>query len=155
MSGIPGANVFFEDFSAEQEFLTAGVTVTEAHVVAWANLTGDWYPLHMDEEYAREHSEFGRRIVHGPFVYALAVGLVEKANVLGRSVVAWLGSDGMRATAPVFFGDTVSVRATVIEARRSGSRPDRGIVVIRYDVVNQDATTVLTFQTSLMIRARA
>jgi len=109
MTAVDG--VTFEDFQVGQEFLTVGVTVTETHLVNWANLTGDWYPLHMDEEFAREHSEFGRRLVHGPFVFALSVGLIEKANVLGHSVIAWLGTDEMRAKLPVFIGDTLMIRA--------------------------------------------
>ena len=56
--------------------------MTETHVVNWAGLTGDFYPLHMDREYAAK-TQFGERLVHGPFIFALAVGLVAQAGFAG------------------------------------------------------------------------
>ena len=145
--------VTYSDFPVDRVIETASVTVTETHVVSWANLTGDWYPLHMDEEWAREEGPFGRRIVHGPFVFALAVGLMEKTGVFGRSIIAWLGAEDLRATAPTFIGDTLRCRATVVEARLSRSDPERGVVTFTYEVVNQRAETVLSCRYVLMIRA--
>ena len=82
--------------------------MTETHVVNWAGLTGDFYPLHMDHEYAAK-TQFGERIAHGPMIFALAVGLVAQAGFGEDSVIAWLGVDKMRMHAPVRIGDTVRV----------------------------------------------
>jgi itaconyl-CoA hydratase len=144
----------YEDFSLNDVFETPAVTITEAHLVAWSSLTGDWYPLHVDEEYAKEKSPFGRRVAHGPFIYALCVGLLERANVLGTAVLAWLGTDEMRATQPVFIGDTIHLRVTVVEQRASSSNPDRGVVGFLYEAINQDGDSVLRFRTNMMIRSR-
>jgi itaconyl-CoA hydratase len=144
----------FEDFAVDDVFETAAVTITEAHLVAWSSLTGDWYPLHVDEVYAREHSPFGRRVAHGPFIFALCVGLFERANVLGTAVLAWLGTDEMRATQPVFIGDTIHLRVTVVDQRPSNSDPGRGVVGFHYEAVNQDGDSVLHFRTNMMIRSR-
>ncbi len=128
--------------------------MTETHLVNWSNLTGDWYPLHVDAEYARNEGPFGQRVAHGPLIFALSVGLIERANVLGRSALAWLGADEMRALHPVFIGDTVRVRATVLEARPSRSDPSRGVLSLRYDTLNQSHEIVMSFRYSVLIRSR-
>lgn len=148
------AEVTFEDFPEGRVVETAAVTVTESHLVSWANLTGDWYPLHMDEEWARTKGPFGKRVAHGPFVFALAVGLMEKANVFGESIIAWLGAEELRSTAPTFIGDTLRARATVLEARPSRSDLSRGIVTFRYEALNQRDETILSCKYILMMKAR-
>ena len=146
--------VCFEDFPVGRVVLTSAVTVTETHLVQWANLTGDWYPLHIDEEWARTAGPFGTRVAHGPFIFALAVGLVERANVFGDSIFAWAGADELRAMKPTFVGDTVRTRAEVVEARLSKSDPARGILTFRYDVLNQRDETVLSCRYVLMMRSK-
>ncbi len=97
-----------DDFEIGDVYTTACITVTETHVVNWAGLTMDFYPLHMDKEYAAK-TEFGERLVHGPLIFALAVGLVGSAGFAGDAAVAWLGADKMRMLAPVKIGDTITV----------------------------------------------
>jgi acyl dehydratase len=145
----------FEDFALGDVVESSTVTITEAHVVGWASLTGDWHPLHMDAVYARDDGPFGQRVAHGPLVFAMSVGLVERANILGRSVVAWLGTDELRATQPVFIGDTLRVRVTVLETRLSRSQPTRGIVGFRYETLNQRDESVMACKYNVMIRTRS
>lgn len=145
----------FEDFPQGRVVETGSITVTEAHIVAWANLTGDWNCLHMDEVWARERGPFGARVAHGPFVFGLAVGLMERTGAFGDAVLAWLGADALRANAPTFLGDTLRVRATVLEARPSRSDPSRGIVTLRYEVLKNDGEEVLSCRFVLMMRAAA
>ena len=71
-----------DDFKVGELFETAAITLTEAHIVTWAGLTGDFYPLHMDREYAAK-TQFGERLVHGPLIFGLAVGLVSLAGIGG------------------------------------------------------------------------
>ena len=143
---------FGDDFKVGDVFRTAAITVTETHVVSWAGLTGDFYPLHMDREYAAK-TQFGERLVHGPFVFALAVGLVALAGFAGDSAIAWLGVDGMRMLAPVNIGDTVRVEVRVKEARPT-SNPRKGVQVWTYTVLNQRDEQVLVFDNQLMLHMR-
>ena len=141
-----------DDFKVGDQYRTAAITVTETHVVNWAGLTGDFYPLHMDREYAAK-TQFGERLVHGPFIFALAVGLVAQAGFAGDAAIAWLGVDGMRMLAPVKIGDTVHVEVRVKEARPT-SNPRKGVQVWTYSVLNQRDETVLVFDYQLLFHLR-
>lgn len=79
----------WDDFKVGDKFRTQAVTVTETHVVNWTSLTGDWYPLHTDEEWAKK-TVFGGRIAHGPLTFALAVGLVGMSGIFEDSLIACL-----------------------------------------------------------------
>lgn len=140
------------DYEVGATVTTRGVTVTEAHLVSWANLTGDWLPLHMDEEYAKT-TPFGGRLVHGPLTLALALGLSTQAGIFDpESAIAWLGLDEVRATLPVRPGDTVRVDVEIIEARPS-HKPGQGVLRLQYHVRNQRDEQVLSFVNALLISA--
>lgn len=132
------------------EIATAALTVTEAHVVLWSSLTGDWVALHTDAVAAAE-SEFGERVAHGPLTMALALGLVTQQRIFDGVVLAWLGVDKVRALAPVRFGDTIDVRARVSELRTSRTG-GRDVCVLDYTVRNQEQATVMTFTNALLLR---
>ena len=83
---------------------------------------------------------FGTRIAHGPLVYTMSIGLMP-IDFFGDAIVAFLGADDLRHTAPVFAGDTIDVRAEVTEARAT-SAGDAGVVTIRYVTRNQRGETV-------------
>lgn len=137
-----------DDFRLGEVFETGAVTVTETHVVNWAGLTGDFYPLHMDKEYAAK-TRFGERLAHGPMIFALAVGLVGLSGVGADSVIAWLGVDDMRMHRPVLIGDTIRVRVEVKEQTRTKD-PQRGVQVWLYTVLNQRGETVMSFDYKMM-----
>ena len=86
--------MYGNDFCVGDEYTTPAITVTETHVVNWACLTMDFYPLHMNKEYAAQ-TQFGERIAHGPLIFGMAVGLVGMAGFAGDSVIAWLGVDNI------------------------------------------------------------
>jgi acyl dehydratase len=130
-------------------FTSSAVTVTESHVVAFAGLTGDWMPHHVDDDFARR-SGFGGRIAHGPLTLALALGLGTQLNVFEHRVVAWLGLDDVRALAPVRFGDTIRTYVEVIGLRET-SDTDRLVGRLRYRVVNEDHAEVMTFVNKLLL----
>jgi len=143
----------WESFGLGDQVVTERVTVTEAHVVNWASLTGDWVPLHVDAEYAAQ-TQFGERIAHGPLTLALALGLVTRTGVFGDAVLAWLGLDGLRLPRPVHFGDTIRAEVTVLSTRQS-SKPDRGVTELGYSVRNQRDEEVMTFRSTFLLRRRA
>ncbi len=144
---------YLEDFEAGDGVESFGVTITDAHLVAWAGLTYDHYPLHMDEEFAKK-TVFGGRIVHGPFLFAISIGLAGINGFVGDSIIAWLGVENMRVPRPTRVGDTVRVRAQVKEKRESGD-PRRGILVLLYEVLNQRDEVVLYYDNLLMYPRKA
>lgn len=133
-------------------YKTAAITITETHVVNWAGLTMDFYPLHMDKEYAAK-TPFGERLVHGPMIFALAVGLVGMTGIGGTAVVAWLGADKMRMLKPVKIGDTIRVEVEVREQRPT-RKPEQGVQVWGYTVKNQRDEEVMVFDYTMMFQMR-
>jgi itaconyl-CoA hydratase len=144
---------WWEDFDEGLVIRTRGMTVTESHIVQWANFAGDWLPLHVDQ-HASARTDFGSVIAHGPLTLALSLGLVIQTGCFGDAVIAWLGLDEVRATAPVRPGDTIQVEAAVTHHRPSRSKPDRGAATLAYTVRNQDDVVVMTFTSGFLMRRR-
>ena len=141
-----------DDFNVGEVYKTAAITVTETHVVNWACLTMDFYPLHVDKEYAAK-TQFGERLAHGPLIFGLAVGLVSKEGFGGDAAVAWLGANNMKMTAPVKIGDTVRVEVEVMD-KQPTKKPDKGVQVWRYTVKNQRDESVMVFDYTMMFHMR-
>jgi len=141
-----------DDFKVGDLFETAAITLTEAHIVTWAGLTGDFYPLHMDREYAAK-TQFGERLVHGPLIFGLAVGLVSLAGIGGDAAIAWLGVDNLQMLKPVKLADTVHVIVEV-RAQQPTSNPRKGVQVWRYTVRNQRDEEVMAFDYKMMFHMR-
>lgn len=141
------------DFKIGETFTTQAITVTETHVVNWAGLTMDFYRIHMDKEFAAQ-TPFGERLVHGPLIFALAVGLVGMSGYGGDSVIAWLGADKMRMNKPVKIGDTIKVTTEVLE-QKTTKDPSRGVQTWSYTVTNQRNEAVMFFEYTMMFHMRA
>lgn len=143
---------FWEDFAVGEKIKTDSITITDAHLVNWAGLTMDFYPLHMNEEYAKK-TAFGQRIAHGPLTFALSIGLVGSTGILGDSLVAWIGIENMRVPAPVMIGDTLTVDAEVTKKRET-KRPENGITVFHYTIRNQKGVCVMEFDNLFLMKRR-
>ncbi len=128
-----------------------GRTITETDDVLFCALTMNQHPLHSDAAYAQD-TQFGERIVAGPFVYSLVFGMT--VDIVSGKAIANLATTDMKHTAPVHHGDTVYARTEVLDVRDSHSQPDRGIVTVRTEGINQNGVTVLTFQRAVMIPKR-
>lgn len=111
-------------------------TITEADNVFFSALTHNPAYLHIDEEYCKNHTEFGQRIVNSAFTLGLMVGVTVADTTLGTAV-ANLGWDEVRFPKPMFHGDTLHVETEVLELRESKSRPDAGIVTFMHRGYNQ------------------
>ena len=107
--------LFFEEFQIGDATDSVGRTITEADIVNFAGISGDYNLIHTDAEYARGHL-FGQRVAHGLLVLSVASGLAVRLGFMEDTIVAFRGLD-WRFTAPVFAGDTVRVRVTVEETR--------------------------------------
>ena len=150
------AGLYFEEFQLGQKFThPIRRTITEADNVFFTALTHNPAALHLDEEYCREHSEFGTRVVNSAFTLGLMVGISVGETTLGTTV-ANLGWDEVRFPRPLFHGDTLSVETEVLELRASRSRPDNGIVVFAHRAYNQKKELVASCKRSaLMLRKAA
>ena len=132
--------LYFDDLAVGLELTTSGRTVTETDLVQFAMLSGDWNPIHVDDEVARE-SVFGRRVVHGVCGLAIMGGLIYASGWFSNTVEALLGFDDLRFRTPLFVGDTVRCRLTVVELRIT--RSGRGLVKRRLELLNQRNEVVL------------
>lgn len=121
------------------ELETAGRTVTEADIVMFAALTGDWNPIHVDAEYAK-NTIFGQRIAHGLLTLSIMSGLLMRLGFLEETVVAFYGIDRLRFTNPVFIGDTIKARVKVVEKQDRGQF---GVVKIETNLAKQTGDVVL------------
>ena len=135
------AGLYFEEFSEGQVFEHALTrTVTEMDNVLFTTMTMNPQPLHLDAEFAKT-TEFGRPLVNSIFTLGLVIGISVGDTTLGTTV-ANLGMTDVRFPKPVFYGDTVRVRTTVISKRMSRSRSDAGIVEFEHEGLNQRGETV-------------
>lgn len=130
----------FDELNIGDEFFTAARTVTEADVVNFAGLSGDFNPLHTDETFGKT-TPFGTRIAHGVLIQAIATGLANQLGIFEGTTIAVLEMVS-RFTGAVKFGDTIHVVMRVKEKRES-KKPDRGLVNVDVRVLNQREEPVL------------
>ena len=128
-------------------------TITEMDNVLFSALTMNTQPLHLNEDYAQKHSEFGRRIVNGIFTLGLAVGITVPELTEG-TLVANLGYERVVHPHPMFHGDTLYMTTEVIEKRDSRSRPTQGIVRFRHIGRNQEGVVVIEFERTALMKKR-
>ena len=126
---------------------TRGRTVTEADVVNWCALTGDWFVLHSDKVYA-ERSVFGQRVVPGLMVVAFSGGLGVPPDA--EFIIANYGTDRIRYPRPTFIGDTLYCEIRVAELRVRDE--ETGIAGFDWNMVNQDDQLVMSSQLKVLLR---
>ena len=143
---------FWEELEVGQEFWTGGRTVTEGDVLAFSGLTGDFNPLHVDEEFART-SPFGTRVPHGPLIHDMYLGLLDRLGLLAGTALAFLELR-WKFLAPVLVGDTIHARV-VVGAKREVSKPDRGIVTFAVTLFNQRGEPVQEGEHTLLLARNA
>lgn len=139
----------FEEFSIGDRYESQGRTVTEADVVTFAGLSGDFNPLHTDAEFARS-TPFGERIAHGMLVAAMATGMANWTGIFEGTTLA-LMEQRIRYKGAVKFGDTVRLQLEVVEKRET-SKPDRGVVRFAARVLNQQDDMVIDGEWTLLMR---
>ena len=150
MTGMMGEGWYFEDYEVGKEIRSSSRTVTEADIVNFAGITGDWNPIHTDEEFARK-SVFGRRIAHGTLTFAIMTGLFARLGIIERTIVAFYGVDRLRFIKPVFIGDTLTAIAKVIEKEDRGNA---GMIVMEASAVNQRNEIVLSSVVRFLVKKR-
>lgn len=144
--------MYFEDYVVDAVTVSRGRTITEADIVNFAGLSGDFVELHMNEEYA-QRGPFGRRIAHGALIFSVSTGLMMQMAIDHQAIVAFYGVDKLRFVAPVFIGDTIHVSQRVTDKQLKNA--ERGVIASEITVLNQDARPVVVYTTRLMVKTRA
>ena len=130
---------------------TRSLTLGPDKVRAFAELTGDYNPLHFDEAFAAR-TRFGRPLVNSTFTLALVTGLtVPDTSENATANLAWTD---ITLPKPVFVGDTIWAESEILELRESASRPTMGIVSMRCRGVNQHGEIVIEFRRTFMAYRR-
>ena len=141
---------WFEDFTVGDRFESPSKTLTDAHFMFFAGMTGDAHPLHYDDEYAKA-TRFGRRLAHGLLLTSLtAVGASTLAPLIEASIVAFV-EQATRFTAPAFIGDTIKPRHEVAGLDRKRSA---GLLTLRVTLTNQRGDVVLEGEHRYLIAYR-
>jgi acyl dehydratase len=141
----------FEEFVIDEEIVSGVRTVTEADVVNFARLSGDFQPEHMNEEYARK-GPLGARVAHGLLVLSMATGLLNQTGAFEGTSIAILEMTA-RFVKAVKFGGTVRAIQKIV-GKKETSKPDRGVLTTRITVLNQDDQTVLEADLVMLLYRR-
>lgn len=136
---------WYDAFVVGERQVTRGRTITEADVVIFSMVSGDWNPLHSDQVYA-EQAQFGRRIAHGMLMLAVASGLTP---LQAPYVLAFYGMDRVRFIAPTQLGDTVHVESELVDKQDRDA--DTGILTFEVAIVNQRREAVAVYQMKLLV----
>lgn len=147
-----GLGCYFEDLPVGRQWKTVGRTVTEADITNFVNATGMTEVLFTNIEFLREESDIKGRVAPGALGYCFAEGLLVQST-MQHTGFAFLEME-FKVENPVFAGDTLHVECEVIEARRSKSRPGRGLVRTRNRVMKQDGKCAITYTPLRMIKAK-
>ena len=142
---------YFDEIQVGEEYVSPGRTVTEADIVIFAGLSGDYNVLHTDSEFMKS-SIFGERIAHGLLGLAIQSGLLTR-GMRPFATIAFLGLR-WKFKGPIKIGDTITVRAKVLDKRET-SKPDRGIITLNRQVLNQKGEVVQEGETDIMVERRA
>jgi acyl dehydratase len=141
---------FFEDYLVGAQRNTSGRTITETDIVVHAGHSGDFFPHHVDAEFARK-TPFGQRIAHGTMTFAIGVGLTASQI---NPVAFTYGYDRLRFPKPVFIGDTIHTRVTIKSKEEDAKRPGFGRVVEGCEVLNQRGDVVLYCEHILIVQLK-
>ncbi len=137
---------YLDDYAVGERFISPARTITEADIINFAGLTGDWHPLHTDVEYAAK-TPFKERIAHG--MLTLSIGMVlpfrlgPHSSFLPKSFIAFYGMDNVRFTAPTKIGDTIHCEVNVTEITDKGK--GRGVLTTQNQIKNQRDEVLVSY----------
>lgn len=143
MSGFQSRprGMYFEEFSVGQRIISPGRTLTEADIVNFAGISGDYNQIHTDSVYAAQ-SPFGQRVAHGLLGLSIASGLVVQTGMMEGTILAFREINEWKFIQPVYIGDTIHVEVEVLETKEL-RRLGGGAVMISLDVKKQSGETVM------------
>ena len=136
---------YYDDFELKDIIVSRARTVTESDIVMFAAFSGDWHPLHTDEEYSKK-ALFGERIAHGFLVLSIATGLMGLAEM---AILAFYGMDRVRFLAPTKIGDTLHIEMVVTEKTDRNNK--EGLVTFKTTIKNQKDEAVAVMDMKLLM----
>jgi len=146
-------SLYFEDVEVGMRFESPSRTITEADLVNFAGVSGDYNPLHTDETFAAT-TPYGRRIAHGMLALSVVTGLRQRMGVFDGTILGFLEIRSWRFRRPGFPGDTIRAGTSVAELRET-SKEDRGVMIQGIEVLNQDDEVVQDGEFVTLLRRRA
>lgn len=144
-------HLYMDDVETGQAWTSPARTVTEADIVNFAGLSGDFNPIHVDHEFARS-TPFGKPIAHGLLVVSMASGLA--LNTPPMRTLAFVGIQSWQFLEPVFVGDTIHIRTSLVE-KEIRARGRRALITWRREVINQQEKIVQQGLTVTLVEGRA
>ncbi len=152
-STLSARGMYFEEFEVGQRFTSPGRTVTEADVVNFAGLSGDFDTIHTDAVYAQQ-TPFGQRVAHGLLGLSIASGLAVRTGVLEGTVIAFREIRDWKFSHPLFIGDTIHVEID-LEERKPLPRLGGGAIILMLKVMNQNDQIVMKGRWSVLIKSKS
>ena len=149
---MTGHAMYFEDFVPDQVFTSSARTITETDLTMFAMLSGDWNPVHVDEEFARA-TPYGKRLVHGLYGPAIMTGFLQQLGIFDGSAIAMLNVSQLDFLKPLLVNDTVHLRLTILSARltKDGTR---GVVGRRFELVKHGGEVAQAMLSDVLVRRR-
>lgn len=135
----------FDQYEIGEKWKSRGRTITESDIVNFAGVSGDYFPLHMDAEYAK-NTRFKQRIAHGMLVLSVGTGLLEMGT---DEIIAFYGIDNLRFVNPTFIGDTIHLELEVTDLQDKGN--GTGVVTVGQRIQKQTGETVVSCQLKFLV----
>jgi acyl dehydratase len=142
--------LYLDEFPLNEEYVSAGRTVTETDIVTFSGISGDYNQLHSDAEFAKT-SPFGQRIAHGALVLSMATGLTSRLGVIEGTAIAFLGLT-WKYSKPVYIGDTIRVKLKAVKKRAVAA--DAGVLIVDLIVVNQRDEKCQSGEWTVMVKRK-
>lgn len=144
--------MYFEEFQAGQQIITAARTITETDIVLFAGLSGDFNQIHVDAEFSKT-TPFGARVAHGILGLSIASGLVVQTGFMEGTIMAFREINEWKFIKPIYIGDTIHVE-TEIKETKALPRIGGGSIIIALDVKNQKGDTLMKGSWTALITSR-
>ena len=151
-TGYTPRGMYFEEFEVGYEVVSAARTITEADVVSFAALTGDWNQIHVNAEYAKG-TLFGQRVTHGLMGLSYAAGLGAQLGFIEETVLLFRGLE-WKFSAPVFIGDTIHARVKVKE-KKELKRMGGGSITFEIRLLNQEGKIVQKGTWEVLVKSKS
>lgn len=150
---LTNQGMYFEEFELGQRITSSGRTITEADVVTFAGLSGDFNSIHTDAEYVKD-TAFGQRVAHGLLIISIVSGLAVRTGIMEGTVLAFREIKNWKFGLPVFIGETIHVIMEVT-GKKAMPRLGGGSILLSLDVRNQDDQTVMKGTWNVLIQSQA
>lgn len=142
-------SLYYEDLEIPMRLMSTGRTITESDATMFCMVSGDWNPLHCDDEFAKT-TMFGKRVVAGVFGFAVLAGMFTRWGIFEESGLAMLSIEDWVFKEPIFIGDTIKVEM-IIESKRLTSKGDKGVIQRAFSLINQHGRVVQAGKSPMLI----